>query len=351
MELSETLKAALANWQEHFAHARGASTHSVIAYRHDIEDFLAFINKHMGTVVSIETLAGLSERDMRSWLSFRLKNGLGKASNARGLSAVKHLLRYLERENLMHNSRLLQVSAPKLDKPLPKALNESQTNAALTFLHTQDKEPWISARDEAILLLLYGCGLRISEALSLTVGDVKSAQSSLRILGKGKKERHVPLLSVVRDALQRYATLCPHFTPDLKKESRVESRESSKTLLRRREFDEAIQTHSPKTNASLLDSRLSTIDSSFFLGLRGAPLNPAIFQKTLRELRRPLGLPESATPHAFRHSFATHLLSSGADLRDIQELLGHESLSTTQRYTHVDAERLMAAYAAAHPRA
>lgn len=206
----------------------------------------------------------------------------------------------------MTHSAIFHVRMPKLSKPLPKALSADQSMQAVMGIGTLHEEPWVAQRDTALLMLIYGCGLRISEALSLRVGDLPPAGSSLRIHGKGNKERVVPLLAIVRDAIDTYLGLCPHHNP-----------------------------RNPKAD--------------IFVGVKGGTLQPAIFQKQLRHLRSWLGLPESATPHAFRHSFATHLLATGGDLRDIQELLGHESLSTTQRYTHVDSERLLAAYRDAHP--
>ncbi len=305
LALSGPLRAAVAAWLEGLEHTRRASRHSIIAYTHDIGDFLTFLSAHRGAGVDINALTSLQERDLRAWLSARMARNMAKTSNARALSAVKGFFRYLEREGLVENSRIFHVRAPKLNKPLPKALSADHTEAALNTIHALHEEPWISARDTALLMLIYGCGLRISEALGLTRAAIQG--ETLRIDGKGKKQRNVPLLPVVKDALERYIAICPHIC--------------------------------------------ATEKGELFLGTRGGPLNPAQFQRTLQRLRGMLGLPESATPHAFRHSFATHLLAGGADLRDIQELLGHESLSTTQRYTHVDTTRLMEAYGAAHPRA
>lgn len=305
LPLSPELSTALMGWLHQLTHNRRASTHSVVAYRQDVTDFLSFLCKHEGGAIGLATLAALSERDVRAWLAERMQRGLAKSSNARALSAFRHFMRHLEREGNVENTRVLQVRAPKLDKALPKALSIGQSEAALTHIGDYQSEPWIAARDEALLMLIYGSGLRIGEALSLTRSALEQG-TSLRILGKGKKERVVPLLPIVTESMQHYLKLCPHTGGK----------------------------HSP-----------------LFVGARGGALQPAIFQKALRDLRRRLGLPDSATPHAFRHSFATHLLGQGADLRDIQELLGHASLSTTQRYTHVDTERLMGAYSKAHPRA
>lgn len=306
LALSEPLRDAVEAWLDGLEHNRRASAHSLIAYRHDITDCLGFLSQHYGSGLGLEHLVALQERELRAWLAARVARGMAKSSNARALSAIKSFFRALERAGTLENSRIFHVRAPKLNKPLPKALSMEHTEAALATIHELHDEPWVSSRDEALLMLIYGCGLRISEALNLTRGAI--GDGALMIEGKGKKERNVPLLPVVADALQRYIAACPH-----------------------------INARSAK-NAPL------------FVGIRGGVLNPAQFQRTLARMRGLLGLPESATPHAFRHSFATHLLARGADLRDIQELLGHESLSTTQRYTHVDTSRLLAAYDAAHPR-
>jgi integrase/recombinase XerC len=316
-------------WLGELAAVKRASEHSVTAYLHDVSGFLAFLNQHKAVAITLPILDALEERDLRAWLAYRVTKGYAKSSNARALSAVRTFFRYLNKNAGIHNLAALQVSAPKLPKPLPKAPNEVQTNALVEEIGLQDKDDWIVARDHAIAMLLYGCGLRISEALNLTVGDVSaiweatadpqsgrgqrseggaSPPTSLRILGKGKKQRMVPLMAIVKRALMDYLDQSPW--------------------------------HGMRTPTAPL-----------FVGLRGKKLQPAIFTRMLQDMRRKMGLPESLTPHALRHAFATHLLSHGAELRDIQELLGHTSLSTTQRYTHVDATRLLAAYEAAHPRA
>ncbi len=307
LPLAAPLRQAIEDWLGHLAHTRRASLHSINAYTRDLQDFLRFIGEYKGGGIDIHMLISLEERDIRAWLAERMKRGLAKTSNARALSAVKSAFRHFEREGLMENSRIFHVRAPKLHKPLPKALSVEQAVAAIETIGEEEEEPWIAKRDHALLMLIYGAGLRISEALSTTLGD--AAGDAMRITGKGKKQRNVPLLPLVKDTIALYRDACPYFNG---KNSR---------------------------------------DTPLFLGARGGPLNPAQFQRRLRHIRHLLGLPETATPHAFRHSFATHLLAGGADLRDIQELLGHESLSTTQRYTHVDATRLLNAYANAHPRA
>jgi integrase/recombinase XerC len=246
---------------------------------------------------------------VRSWLAYRVQRGFAKSSNARALSAVRTFFKYLNHHAGIRNLAAQQVPTPKRDKPLPKAPDERQARAALDGLEDDGNVPWIAARDHALAMLLYGCGLRISEALALKLGDIAPSVGGIRVLGKGKKERQVPMLPVIEQALRAYLDQSPY-------------------------HEDAF--HRPP-------------DFPLFVGLRGRKLQPAVFQRTLQRLRRRYGLPESLTPHALRHAFATHLLSNGAELRDIQELLGHESLSTTQRYTHVDATRLLAAYNAAHP--
>jgi integrase/recombinase XerC len=306
--LSSEVQSYFKRWIMELQGVKRASVHSLSAYIHDVSGFMAFLTKHHGARVTINTLEQLHERDLRAWMAYRRHEGFAKSSNARALSAIRTFYRYLNMHAGITNTTPLQISAPKLDKPLPKAPNESQANSLLEALDcdVEDGE-WVGARDHAIACLLYGGGLRISEALNLTIGDVSGDSTSLRIMGKRKKERQMPLLAVVKKAIDDYRALCP-----------------------------------------LLGAER---DDPLFIGVRGHKLQPAVFQRRLQKLRREMSLPESLTPHALRHAFATHLLGHGAELRDIQELLGHASLSTTQRYTHVDASRLLDAYNQSHPRA
>jgi integrase/recombinase XerC len=274
----------------------------------DASHFLSFFQKHGGGNVTLDQLASLEMREFRAWLAARRQEEIGDSSNARAMSSIRNFYRYLERQHGIENSAVFNLRMPRLKKPLPKALSETDSLNALDTLKTLHPETWVAKRDWALLTLIYGCGLRISEALALDCGDIETAANGLRIRGKGRKERIVPLLEPVVEAIRDYQKTCPY-----------------------------LQHTQP--NAPL------------FLGVRGAALSPVVFQRQIQHLRAYLGLPDSATPHAFRHSFATHLLAGGGDLRSIQELLGHESLSTTQRYTHVDTARLMAAYNNAHPRA
>jgi integrase/recombinase XerC len=292
-------------WRDELAGVRRASAHTLTSYTHDLTDFFGFLTQYRGENIALKTLPSLHEREVRAWLAARHARGMKAASNARAVSSLRNFCKFLHRHVGLEVKAALQVATPKLSKPLPKAPSEAQAQVALEALSEHEAAPWVAARNHALAMLLYGCGLRISEALNLTLGDVQG--DTLRILGKGKKERLVPLLAVVKQAIDAYVAQCPHHR--------------------------------------------AWLGDLLFFGVQGKPLQPAIFQHVMQQLRRDYGLPESLTPHALRHAFATHLLSAGADLRDIQELLGHTSLSTTQRYTKVDTARLLEAYKNAHPRA
>lgn len=298
------VKNAVSEWLAHLAGVKRASAHTLTSYAHDIEGFFSFLGQHLGGRVSMKQLAALETRDFRAWLATRAGE-FEPSSTARALSSVKNFFRRLEKDGKVENAAVFHLRGPRLKKSLPKALATEQTQTALTAIEGLQEEVWVGKRDLALLVLIYGCGLRISEALSLTYA-MRPSDGGLIIRGKGNKERMLPVLPVVREAIDDYLAHCPHSF---------------------------------------------TANTPLFLGVRGKKLDAAIFQKQLRTLRAAMGLPESTTPHAFRHSFATHLLSGGGDLRSIQELLGHASLSTTQRYTHVDRERLLEAYRNAHPRA
>ena len=301
---TDDVNQAISSWLEWLTGVKRASRHTLISYEHDVAEFFAFLSQHMGQKVSMKNLASLEARDFRAWMASRA--GQHEASStARALSSVKSLFRRLEKEGRVENAAVFHLRGPKIKKALPKALAEEQAGVALGSIEALQEESWVGKRDLALLVLIYGCGLRIGEALSLNYKDIPTGDQ-LIITGKGNKQRMVPVLAVVGEAIADYVGECPF------------SFESATPL---------------------------------FLGARGKRLDAAIFQKQLRRLRISMGLPESTTPHAFRHSFATHLLSAGGDLRSIQELLGHASLSTTQRYTHIDRQRLMDAYKNAHPRA
>ena len=297
----EELKAA---WLAVLAHERHFSPHTLRAYRDDSERFLAFLSDHRGARVTLSTLQGLSPADVRAFLTRRRKEGLGPRGIQRAMAALRSFYRYLAREKLADGAALRAIRSPKLPRTLPRPISE--TDAARTIKEAGENEiQWIAARDAALVTLLYGTGLRISEALRLKKRDVPLADS-LIVLGKGNKERAVPVLPSVREAVSAYAALAP-FTGE-------------------------------KSGA-------------LFLSRTGKPMSARDAQGLMQRLRGRLGLPASATPHALRHSFATHLLKHGGDLRSVQELLGHASLSTTQKYTEVEGEQILAVYEAAHPRA
>ena len=298
-------RAAFDEWMRRLAHERRASAHTVAAYRRDLAAFFSFLAAHLGGAPALADLAALRPADFRGYLAHRRGEGLGAASMARALSAVRSFFRFLEREGRVHNPALGTVRTPKRPRAVPRPLAVGDAREALAQAADGAGAGWIRARDTAVLTLLYGCGLRISEALGLDRGVLPLGRSIV-VVGKGGKQRMVPVLPVVREAVDAYAAAVPF----------------------------ALRPSDP-----------------LFVGVRGARLQPGIVQKRMRGVRAALGLPDSATPHALRHSFATHLLAAGGDLRSIQELLGHASLATTQRYTEVDSARLLEVYDAAHPRA
>jgi integrase/recombinase XerC len=299
------LEAAVDAWRGWLTGERRAPISTVSAYGRDLAAFLRFISGHHGGPVSLDTLACLGIADFRSYLAERAARNYARTSTARVLASVRSFFRFLDRRNLAHNPAVRAIRTPRLPRSVPKALTEGDARDVVDKVAVLSDESWIARRDTAFVLLLYGCGLRISEALALKRGDVP-LREALMVTGKGNKQRVVPVLPVVAEAVAAYAAACPY-------------------------RGEAL--------------------SPLFVGARGKPLDPGVMQRQMRRLRAHLGLPETATPHALRHSFATHLLAGGGDLRTIQELLGHASLSTTQRYTEVDAFRLAAVHRGAHPRA
>ena len=307
-----SVDAALQSWRDWLKSERRLSAHTLTAYEHDVATFLGFMTTYLGKPPSLDALARLKPAEFRAWLAERANEGMARTSTARAFSSIRSFFRFLDKRGLAHNASIGAIKTPKLPRSVPKALSERDMDDLLDAPSEQEREPWLDLRDAAVLLLLYGAGLRIGEALSLDKGTVegllKAGQDTLSVTGKGNKTRLVPLLPQALDALKAYRDACP--------------------WLAARKPDEA-----------------------FFVGARGGALDPAIVQKRVREIRRGLGLADSVTPHALRHSFATHLLGAGGDLRTIQELLGHASLSTTQRYTDVDSARLSQVYRAAHPRA
>jgi integrase/recombinase XerC len=280
------------------------------SYERDVGQFLGFLAQHLGGAPSLKTLAQLTPADVRAFMAARRSGGAGNRTLMRGLAGARSFARFLERDGKGKVGALAAIRTPKLARSLPKplAVKDARRIADTQAREGETREPWILARDAAVLGLLYGCGLRIAEAHSLTRAQAPEPEklSGLTVTGKGNKTRMVPVLPQVARLIADYMARCPNELPP---------------------------------------------DGPLFIGARGGPLSPRVVQLTMARLRGALGLPDSATPHALRHSFATHLLARGGDLRAIQELLGHASLSTTQIYTAVDAERLLDVYKSAHPRA
>ena len=303
--IAPALSHALDAWLDNQRALAGAAQNTLIAYQADVLGFLAFMTQHNGDTVGLGPIARVTVRDMRAWMAHERGRGVGARSLARSLSAVKSFYRWLSEREGFEPTAVLSARSPKFQRKLPRPLEEAAASAMIDTVELQARDPWVAARDAAVVTLLYGCGLRISEALSLTGADTPLPQI-LRITGKGGKERIVPVIDAARDAVGAYLRLCPY-----------------------------------PCEAS----------SPLFRAVRGGPLAPRAIQKVMEQARLQLGLPATATPHAMRHSFATHLLAAGGDLRAIQELLGHASLSTTQAYTAVDAAHLMAVYEKAHPKA
>ncbi|MDR3521303.1 MAG: tyrosine recombinase XerC [Acidocella sp.] len=301
-EAAEALRVKFLSW---LGGERRAAPKTVETYGRDIAAFLGFLTNHIGGEPTAETLQNLRAADVRAWLAQEAKNGAGNATRAKKLSATATFFKFLHKRHGIETTALSLITRPRAKRPLPRALTQADAALVTTDIGDASDSAAIQARDAALMCLLYGAGLRINEALSLNVGDIPSAGNPMRVTGKGSKQRIVPILPVVHEALATYLKLHPN----------------------------------------------PAAPEPLFVGLRGKRLNAGVVQKTLRDFRHLNGLPEHATPHALRHSFATHLLSGGADLRSIQELLGHASLSTTQRYTDVDTDQLMEVWRASHPRA
>jgi integrase/recombinase XerC len=308
--VAKDVAAEIARWLSHLGAERRMSAKTVEAYERDVRQFLMFMAEHLGAPPNLAELAKLTPPDVRAFMAARRAGGIGGRSLMRGLAGMRSFARFLERNGKGKVGALAAVRAPKVPKTLPKPL---AIDAARQMTDTgvragDDREQWMLARDAAVFALLYGSGLRISEALGLVRGDVPAPGKgdSITVTGKGNKQRMVPLLLQVSQSIADYIALCPHDLP---------------------------------------------ADGPLFIGTRGKRLSPRIVQLVMERLRGALGLPDSATPHALRHSFATHLLARGGDLRAIQELLGHASLSTTQIYTAVDTDRLLEVYRSTHPRA
>lgn len=326
LPLAPELTQSLANWQSWLRDEKRAARHTREAYRLDLFNLLNFLNGYYGRPLKLADLASVTLTDFRAWLADCARQNMQAASRARAVAGVRNFYRWLDRQGTLHNPAIDLLKTPKTPRRLPRPVSEAGAADIMASAADDATEDWVGLRDQALFTLLYGAGLRISEALSLYASDI--AGDRLIVTGKGNKQRSVPLLPIVRDALRNYAAVCPYID---------------------RELAQPLASPSPRGRGQ---GRGGSAEAKrLFLGTRGEPLNPAVAQRQLRKLRWQLGLPDNVTPHALRHSFATHLLASGADLRSLQELLGHSSLSTTQLYTQVESIKLAETYRQAHPRA
>lgn len=304
LPLDDHLSTLFSKWLEKLEVEKAYSPLTITSYRHDVSAFFSFMNEHLGDVLTLKALIDLTVTDFRSWLSSLASQNLKTISRARALSALKGFYKYLESEGHGINSQLSLLQSPKREKKLPRPILQTSIETLLSEMENH-LEPWIGNRDRALYVLLYATGLRISEALSLKIKDLIHKPKVLTVLGKGKKERLIPLLPALHDEIARYLKDCPYPAEP---------------------------------------------DRPLFLGAKGKQLQPDVARKHLRLIRKMYNLPDETTPHSFRHSFASHLLQNGADMRSIQELMGHASLSSTQQYTEIDLEHLISSYQNAHPR-
>ena len=305
LPLAADLIDATARWRSWLQDERRVAAKTIESYSFDLQNLFHFLTAYRGQQLTLSVLASLTLTDFRAWLAHNASHEISAASRARAVAGVRNFYRWLDRSGQLHNDAIDLLKTPKTPRRLPRPVTESQAQEIVNLAADSTPETWTGLRDEALFTLLYGAGLRIGEALTLT-RDAITSSGRLTVTGKGNKQRNVPLLPIVHATIEKYLASCPY----------------------------ALKSGQP-----------------LFVGARGEQLNPAVAQRNLRALRRQLGLPDSVTPHALRHSFATHLLASGADLRSLQELLGHSSLSTTQLYTQIDAQQLSNTYRAAHPRA
>ncbi len=296
---------AVSRWLNALSAVGGRSENTIVSYRRDVRGFLEFLEGHFARPVSLKLLGRIDRTDMRAWMSRERARGVSARSLARSLSSVKAFFRWLGESEGVDAPVVLSTRAPRFAVGLPRPVTPDDARSLVNTLEGQANKAWVGARDAALVILLYGCGLRISEALALRRRDAP-LKDTLRIIGKGGRQRLVPVLPRVREAVDSYLEICPF---------------------------------------------AAGAEDPLFLGVRGGPLNPRIARKAIERARMQLGLPAGTTPHAMRHAFATHLLAAGGDLRTIQELLGHASLSTTQIYTAVDQAQLMDVYRSAHPKA
>ena len=304
ISIDPQIQIILKEWLKSLTLERNLSNLTASSYLSDIFYFISFMNAHLGTIMKLDTLENLTVNDIRAWLAERNATGHQSTSNSRAISALKNLFRYLKRAHGLDNTAVFSIKLGRVTKPLPKALARETALAAVVNIESIPVENWVGTRNVAILMLMYGLGLRISEALNITLDDWNAHNGQfLIVMGKGKKQRSLPVLPRVKQSVLKYIESCPY----------------------------------------------DITTGPIFLGASGKELNPDVFRRDVRNLRGYMSIPSFATPHSFRHSFATHLLSEGGDLRMIQELLGHENLSTTQRYTKVDSDTLMASYLQFHP--
>lgn len=292
-------------WQQYLLMDKRLSVLTASSYLFDIKDFFHFVFEHVGHKVDISDLKKMSVSDFRAFLVWRTQQNISRSSIARGMSTLRNFFKFCTRQNLFENPAIMAIRTGRGIKILPHPLTVNDAKRFLDAIPCVVKDSWQIKRDKALYMLLYGCGLRIAEALSLNVNDISLQSDAFVIRGKGNKERLVPLLPVVKRALSSYIKIC--------------SFENATTPL--------------------------------FIGSRGERLNPGVVQRNVRTIRRYLNLPDTVTPHALRHSFASHILQGGGDLRTLQELLGHSSLSATQRYTEIEREQLIQIYEESHPRA
>ena len=305
LPIAAGLRAVMAEWEEWLKAERRASKHTLSSYRFDLANLLKFVSDYRGGTINLASLGGLTLTDFRAWLAHNASDGQEASTRAREVAGVRNFFHWLDRTGRMHNAAMDLLKTPKTPRRLPRPVSEVSAEEIVKLAKNVPHEGWIGQRDEALFTLLYGAGLRISEALGLRYADL-AQKDRLTVLGKGNKQRSLPLLPIVQETIEKYIKACPY----------------------------------PIAGKGFL-----------FVGARGEVLNPGVAQRQMRRLRRDLNLPDNVTPHALRHSFATHLLADGADLRSLQELLGHSSLSTTQLYTQVDAGQISQVYRAAHPRA
>ena len=302
---SEKVRQAIQKWQEYLVSERRLSLLTAESYLEDLKEFFTFILDYLGEEVDLKALENLKITDFRSFLAWRAEQKISKSSIARGVSALKNFFRFLMREGLIENKAIMAVKSARPNKILPHPLSAEQAQKFLKVARSMQKESWQGERDVALFTLMYGAGLRIAEALSLNIKDIPLNQEAMIITGKGNKQRLIPLLPAVRKSIKKYIEVHPCPTPD----------------------------------------------APLFVGARGDRISPRVVQRNVEKIRNSMSLPDTVTPHALRHSFATHLLQGGGDLRSVQELLGHSTLSATQRYTEITLQDLDRVYKKAHPRA